>query len=97
MFTLFFLLLNFQRVKAIPGLVRLSNELWFLQSKQRYQFHSDFDKNNLALEDEAIISSKKKKYIEETDSSYHFIKKVAVLKKPPTSAPLPPHNNNSTP
>uniref|UniRef100_A0A336LZU3 CSON009177 protein n=1 Tax=Culicoides sonorensis TaxID=179676 RepID=A0A336LZU3_CULSO len=57
-----------ERVKSIPGLVRLSNELWFLQSKQRYQYHTDFEKNNLLLEDEAIISSKKKKYIEEIDN-----------------------------
>lgn len=70
------LFIPLQRVKAIPGLVRLSNDLWFLQSKQRYQFHTDFEKNNLVLEDEAIISSKKKKYIEVSDSSYPVFKKM---------------------
>ncbi|XP_063707121.1 SPRY domain-containing SOCS box protein 3 isoform X2 [Culicoides brevitarsis] len=55
-------------VKSIPGFKRLSHELWFLQCKQRYQYHSDFEKNNLMLEDEAILSSKKKKFIEETDN-----------------------------
>jgi len=69
-----------EQIKPIPGLSPLLNELWFLQTKEQYEY-AEFEENNLLLEDEALIGSKKKKYIEETDSTYQTNAK----KKPQTS------------
>ena len=49
-----------QKVKKLPGLKNLLNNLWFLQCKEQYQY-GEFEKNNMLLEDEAIICGLNKK------------------------------------
>lgn len=66
----------------MPGLRQLCQDLWFLQSKEQYQY-DDFKKNNLLLEDEAIVCGAKfkrhKTYteccIQESKSSNNLEKK----------------------
>lgn len=44
----------------MPGLKYLSNNLWFLQCQEQYEY-CEFERNNLLLEDEAIINDLKMK------------------------------------
>lgn len=54
-------------------MTRLVDKMWFLQAEEKQEL-TDFETNNLPLEDEAVIGSKKKKYIEETDCAYEINK-----------------------
>jgi len=57
-----------ENIQGIPGLAPLINNLWFLQSKEQFEY-TEFEMNNLLLEDEAVIGSKKKKFTEESCDS----------------------------
>lgn len=49
-----------EQVHAIPGLRRLADDLWFLQLREPKKT-DEFQRNNLLLEDEALLCGMKKK------------------------------------
>ncbi|XP_055595768.1 SPRY domain-containing SOCS box protein 3 isoform X2 [Uranotaenia lowii] len=52
-----------EQVEKVPGLRRLSSDLWFLQFKDSKKT-DEFQRNNLLLEDEALLCGLKKKKLE---------------------------------
>lgn len=44
-----------QFVRSAPGLRHLCKDYWFLQSKEQFQYNSEFVDNNVLLEDEALL------------------------------------------
>lgn len=53
-----------EQVNAVPGLQRLADELWFLQFKE-HKKTDEYQRNNLLLEDEALLCGLKKKKLNE--------------------------------
>ncbi|XP_052563817.1 uncharacterized protein LOC128092866 [Culex pipiens pallens] len=53
-----------EQANAVPGLRRLIDELWFLQFKEPKKT-DEFQRNNLLLEDEALLCGMKKKKFNE--------------------------------
>lgn len=53
-----------EQANAMPGLRRLTDELWFLQFKEPKKT-DEFQRNNLLLEDEALLCGMKKKKFNE--------------------------------
>lgn len=53
-----------EQANAVPGLRRLTDELWFLQFKETKKT-DEFQRNNLLLEDEALLCGMKKKKFNE--------------------------------
>lgn len=53
-----------EQANSVPGLQRLANELWFLQFKEPKRA-DEFQRNNLLLEDEALLCGLKKKKFNE--------------------------------
>lgn len=53
-----------KQANAVPGLRRLTEELWFLQFKETRKT-DEFQRNNLLLEDEALLCGMKKKKFNE--------------------------------
>lgn len=53
-----------EQVHTIPGLRWLTNDLWFLQFKEPKKT-DEFQRNNLLLEDEALLCGLKKKKFNE--------------------------------
>jgi hypothetical protein len=60
-----------QIVQNIPGLKPLCHDLWFLQCKEQFRY-GEFEKNNLLLEDEAILCGLKKKNLRHINDCMYF-------------------------